>query len=167
MLTVEWESEQASGQRAVGWTRNAGGARMTMDGMEHGLRLLAAGGGRLELAIDGRACVAYVAQHGELAYVRAGGRCWTVRVHDPVRDAGARGSEGDVYAAPMPGTVVAVRVAAGDSVAAGQVLAVIESMKMQVSIEARRDGVVAEVCRSPGETFERDAPLVRLAAREA
>lgn len=166
MPTVEWESAGGRAERDVQWTRRPGGARMVVDGAGHDVRLASCAGGRLELSIDGRPVVAHVVQHGEQAYVRVGGRCWTLRVHDPVRDAGARGSHGDAYAAPMPGTVIAVPVAAGDKVAAGQVLLIIESMKMQVAVEARRAGVVAEVCRAPGETFERGVPLVRLAAGE-
>src|SRR3546814_5762413 len=56
--------------------------------------------------------------------------------------AGADGS-GDQVAAPMPGRIVLVRVAGGDSVAQGQELLVMEPMKMELSLKAPRDGVVA------------------------
>jgi len=51
-------------------------------------------------------------------------------------------------------------------VAAGQVLMVIESMKMQMNLEAARDGVVAEINCARGEVFDRDAVLIRLAPKE-
>ncbi|MFV2039903.1 MAG: biotin/lipoyl-containing protein, partial [Acidimicrobiales bacterium] len=48
-------------------------------------------------------------------------------------------------AAPMPGVVLEVRCAPGDTVAKGQTLVVLEAMKMEHRIDAPSDGVVAEV----------------------
>jgi biotin carboxyl carrier protein len=62
----------------------------------------------------------------------------------------------------MPGTVIRVDVAAGAAVAAGQVLLVIESMKMQSEITAVRDGVVDQVFLTVEDTFDRGAALVAL-----
>jgi acetyl/propionyl-CoA carboxylase alpha subunit len=52
--------------------------------------------------------------------------------------------------APMPGSVVRVHVAVGDTVSAGQVLVVLEAMKMEHSITAPADGVVAELSAAEG-----------------
>jgi propionyl-CoA carboxylase alpha chain len=54
-------------------------------------------------------------------------------------------------AAPMPGTVLAVHVAAGDTVAGGQLLMIVEAMKMEHRITAPRPGTVREVRARPGE----------------
>ena len=59
----------------------------------------------------------------------------------------------------MPGTVVAVHVKKGDHVATGDPLLTIESMKLQITIGAERDGVVARVAVEPNATFERGALL--------
>ena len=56
--------------------------------------------------------------------------------------------------APMPGKVVRVLVAAGDSVAAGQGLVVVEAMKMQNELKSTRAGVVLEVHAQEGQTVE-------------
>ncbi|MDQ2703492.1 MAG: hypothetical protein M3Y70_11965, partial [Pseudomonadota bacterium] len=75
--------------------------------------------------------------------------------------AGAEGS-GDQVVAPMPGRIVLVRVAGGDNVVQGQELLVMEAMKMELSLKAPRDGVVAEVRAAEGEFVDADASLVVL-----
>jgi acetyl-CoA/propionyl-CoA carboxylase biotin carboxyl carrier protein len=69
--------------------------------------------------------------------------------------------------APMPGTVVQLRVESGASVAAGETLVVLESMKMEISIAAPRDGSVAEVLVAAGDQVDRGAVLIELAEEEA
>jgi acetyl-CoA/propionyl-CoA carboxylase, biotin carboxylase, biotin carboxyl carrier protein len=65
--------------------------------------------------------------------------------------------------APMPATVVQLRVEAGAAVAAGETLVVLESMKMEISIAAPRDGEVAAVLVAAGDQVERGATLIELA----
>lgn len=81
----------------------------------------------------------------------------------------ARGFEGlgsDITLAPMPGLVKAVFVAAGQSVAAGDRLAVLEAMKMEHTMLAARDGTVAEVLVAAGAQVEAGAALIRLEEAE-
>ncbi|MCY7312477.1 MAG: acetyl/propionyl/methylcrotonyl-CoA carboxylase subunit alpha [Pseudoxanthomonas sp.] len=66
--------------------------------------------------------------------------------------------------APMPGRVVVLKAAVGDSVSAGQELMVIEAMKMELAIRAPRDGVVAELRAASGDFVEADAVLATLEA---
>ncbi len=76
----------------------------------------------------------------------------------------ARGTEAGaaLTLAPMPGRVVSVHVRAGQAVAAGDRLAVLEAMKMEHSLTASRDGVVAEVLVNEGDQVEAGAALIRL-----
>jgi len=53
--------------------------------------------------------------------------------------------------APMPGTVLAVHVAPGDAVAAGQLVMIVEAMKMEHRITAPRAGMVTEIRARPGD----------------
>ena len=85
---------------------------------------------------------------------------------DPLARAGAAGPGADVALSPMPGLVKAVFVAAGQAVARGDRLAVLEAMKMEHTLTAARDGVVAEVLAAPGAQVEAGAALVRLEAAE-
>jgi len=57
----------------------------------------------------------------------------------------------DAIVSPMQGTVLAVQVAEGDAVAAGQVICVVEAMKMENEVHALRDGVVRELSIAAGQ----------------
>jgi biotin carboxyl carrier protein len=63
----------------------------------------------------------------------------------------------------MPGLVVQVPVSVGQEVSAGQVLVVLESMKMENELPAPRQGVVKAIHISVGDTPSLDEPLVTLA----
>jgi propionyl-CoA carboxylase alpha chain len=83
------------------------------------------------------------------------------RFIDPA-DAVASGS----LLAPMPGSVVAVAVATGDKVEAGQQVLVLEAMKMQHSVTAPHDGVVTEIDVKPGDQVAAGAVLAVVAEDE-
>lgn len=68
---------------------------------------------------------------------------------------------GDILA-PIPGTVISVAVAEGQSVSKGQLLVTFEAMKMENEVMAPRDGVVTKVYVGPGSRLEMDTPLVEL-----
>ncbi len=74
-----------------------------------------------------------------------------------------RASSGNDVASPMHGVVVELRVAVGDELAAGQVVAVVEAMKMMNEINAHRAGTVEALHAGPGDTVEANAPIVTLA----
>ena len=63
---------------------------------------------------------------------------------------------------PLPGTVLSLKVKAGDSVAAGQTIAVVEAMKMENNIDADRAGRVASVSVHEGETVAEGAILITI-----
>lgn len=64
--------------------------------------------------------------------------------------------------APMPATVTRVVAEAGQRVAAGDVLVLLEAMKMELAIRAPRDGVVARIACEPGALVQPGVPLVEL-----
>lgn len=65
--------------------------------------------------------------------------------------------------APLPGTVVEIFVKAGEQIESGQIVLVIEAMKMKNSIRATRAGKVAKVLVSAGETVAHKQALVKFA----
>ena len=74
--------------------------------------------------------------------------------------AGAGPHVKETVRAPMQGTVVKTAVSVGDSVKAGDLLLVLEAMKMENHISAPRDGTIGELHVSPGENVETGAPLI-------
>ncbi len=85
---------------------------------------------------------------------------------DPLDVAASGGAAGNVIEAPMPGLVKAVFAEAGQAVQEGDRLAILEAMKMEHSLLAARDGVVAEVLAEPGAQVEAGAALIRLEEEE-
>jgi 3-methylcrotonyl-CoA carboxylase alpha subunit len=85
---------------------------------------------------------------------------------DPLAREGAAGGDAALIEAPMPGLVKAVYAEAGQPVAKGDRLAVLEAMKMEHSLLAARDGVVAEVLARAGDQVSAGAALIRLEAGE-
>ena len=81
----------------------------------------------------------------------------------PAASPAAALAAGEVVKAPMPGVVLKVQVQQGQAVKAGQVLIILEAMKMENEIVAPKDGTVAQIVAAKGATVESGAPLVVLA----
>jgi len=82
---------------------------------------------------------------------------------------GARSRTVRVYGAvmaPMPATVIAVNVAPGNSVKHGDVLIILEAMKMELPVRAPGDGKVAAVHCRPGDFVQPDVSLIDFAPRQ-
>jgi 3-methylcrotonyl-CoA carboxylase alpha subunit len=79
-------------------------------------------------------------------------------------DAGDAVGGGNRLLAPMPGRIVLLRVAVGDTVEEGQELGVMEAMKMELALKAPGAGVIAEIRVAAGDFVEGDALLILLEA---
>ena len=62
--------------------------------------------------------------------------------------------------APLPGTIIEIRVEVGQEVKAGDTLVVLEAMKMSNNIEAEKDGKVTAICVKPGQAVLGEESLV-------
>lgn len=147
--------------------RTAGGYQLDIDGARTPCALSGEGRSRV-LTCGGTQTPVFIAVDGERVYVQLDGEAHEIVYRDPVvryaEEAG--GSAEDVMKAPMPGTVIATPVQAGQEVKVGDVLIVIESMKLETALKAGRDGVVDQVHVAVGRTFDRDAVLVTLVPQE-
>ena len=81
----------------------------------------------------------------------------------PAPAAAAVTASGEAVNAPMPGTILKVNVTQGQAVKEGEVLCVLEAMKMENEIMAPRAGTVAQVVTSKGSSVDTGATLVVLA----
>ena len=123
-------------------------------------------GQQLSVVVDGR--VVDLTTEGsppELGIVASGHRSYVRVVSERMRAAEEAKREGaaakeQVVRSPMPGRVVKVLVAKGDTVEAGQGLVVLEAMKMENEVRARAPGTVGEVHVAAGTAVEKNAKLL-------
>ncbi len=117
--------------------------------------------------VGGRAARIRGVAHGDTIHLHINGRACQVDRVDPTRaGAVAVGEASGSAIAPMPGVVVNWLMQPGGLVTAGEALLVIESMKLQMTIEAPQSGVLAELPYAEGQTFQRGAVLARVSAVE-
>jgi 3-methylcrotonyl-CoA carboxylase alpha subunit len=119
-------------------------------------------GSAMDLQFAGQRQRVHVYLRGEVAHVFLPASATQITVIDALAHAGEAPHEGGRLSAPMPGKVVSFAVKAGDKVAKGQVLAVMEAMKMEHTIAAPFDGVVAELLYAPGDQVSEGAELLKL-----
>jgi 3-methylcrotonyl-CoA carboxylase alpha subunit len=105
-----------------------------------------------------------VYQQADVVHVFSAQGATQITVVDALAHAADGLSEGGRLTAPMPGKVVSFAVKAGDKVKRGQTLAVMEAMKMEHTIAAPGDGVVAELLFEPGDQVTEGSELLRLEA---
>lgn len=121
------------------------------------------------LIVNGKSYEGYVAQGEDNWQVLLRGRLFPITVEDE-REKRLRSAAGSGVAetgefhlrAPMPGLVVTIPVEEGQAVKKGQVMLILESMKMQNELKSPRDGTVGRVRVKPGETVEQKQTLLSI-----
>lgn len=119
------------------------------------------------LIVDGKSHESYVYQDEDIWQVLLRGRLFPVTVEDE-REKRLRAAAGAGVAetgefllrAPMPGLVVAIPVTEGQAIKRGQVILILESMKMQNELKAPRDGTIGRIRVKSGESVEQKQTLL-------
>lgn len=152
---------------SVELSRGLNGYRLHFDGVMLEVHLSTAADTRRWLTVGSQRFQVVIATRGDDVFVHLDGEAHHLRYRHPLDRLRAQSqiSAEDSIRAPMPGTLVAVRVAAGEVVTRGQQLLVMESMKMETTLVATRDGLVAAVHYDTGRAFDRDALLLSLEPR--
>jgi len=135
---------------------------LAIDGLPSEVSEHLADDGALTLSVDGHLHqVTRISEAGRV-HLHLDGRTHAVGYADAISAAQREAGGDDCLRAEMPGVVVAVHHAGEAEVAAGDVLLVIESMKMQLNIVAHRAGRVAELHVAINQSFDKGAALVTL-----
>ena len=116
------------------------------------------------LTVDGRSYQVWRTWEGDRIHLRIGNRSFSIGYEDAIIAAQHHAGGDDTLRSDMPGVVVAVNAEVGAHVALGDVLIVIESMKMQINIVAPRDGTIEAVYVEVNQTFDKGAQLISLHA---
>ena len=121
------------------------------------------------LIVNGRSHEAYIQEGDDDWQVLLRGRLYPAKVEDErekrLRAAAGGGvtETGEFHLkAPMPGLVVTIPVEEGQAVKKGDVLLILESMKMQNELKAPRDGVVSRIKVKAGESVEQKQAMLSL-----
>jgi len=159
------EGDGASGDGANRFDIRLGGADFTADLFAFDRH------GGFSILLNGRPFDVRVLPGG--AALRVGDRVIPIEVDDARRfrtrlAAGRSGaSSGETVRSPMPGKIVSIPVAVGDSVRAGQTVAIVEAMKMQNELGAENAGRVKEVRVASGQVVDSGETLVILEGASA
>ena len=128
---------------------NARGIEFVMDQQFHTIKYLEAGTSEMKMVVDGTP--------------------FTVNMHHTLNDIvyknSGGGDSGDAKIAlhsQIPGKVVSINVSEGDSVKKGDVVCVLESMKMQVSVKSHKDGTVKKIKIKPAGSVAKNDILAEI-----
>jgi biotin carboxyl carrier protein len=122
------------------------------------------GNGRYAITDDQRTRIVYAVAAPGAQWVFADGQLFVLEAQESTSRRHRSGDDATALAAPMPATVVAVNVEPGQQVAAGDVMILLEAMKMVLPIKAPRDARVARIACSIGDLVQPGVQLVELDA---
>ncbi|HEX6353643.1 biotin carboxylase N-terminal domain-containing protein [Actinophytocola sp.] len=120
----------------------------------------------LDVTFGGRTTSFRYAQGGETLWLASRGHTWAVEEHSLLESTATTAAGGGPVTSPMPGTVLVVKASAGDVVAAGAPLVVVEAMKMEHTVTAPVNGVVTELHVRAGQQVALNQPLAVVTPHE-
>jgi len=149
-------------EHAVEATRVGDAWELALDGRLVIARAVALDDNRIAITLDGHRETVRIMKHAATILVIAAGRGWMFEEIDVLAPPAAGDTASGRLTSPMPGRVVQLLVAPGERVRQGQAMMVVEAMKMEHTIAAPRDGVVAAVHFAAGDLVDDGAELIAL-----
>ncbi|HVP06509.1 MAG TPA: biotin/lipoyl-containing protein [Candidatus Acidoferrum sp.] len=133
-------------------------------------KVYAGGNGRFLVTAQGQRRVVAAVEHKGTSYVEIDSRLFEVREPSEDRFAGAGGehaADKDKIFAPMPGRIVKIMVALGDTVELKQPMVIVEAMKMENQVNAKTKGKVKAINFAAGDQVDTDTPIIELESLES
>ncbi|MDF1749587.1 MAG: hypothetical protein P1V34_12020 [Alphaproteobacteria bacterium] len=140
---------------------------VNIGGQDHSLIEQCGVGPERRIEIDGKQIFYRQARDGNTVYLHLEGRNWVVDFIDPRDAAQVEAAGSDAIRAPMPGAVISIEKEPGATVLRGETVLTIESMKLQTNLIAPRDGTLATVLKTVGETFEKGEVVAMMETDDA
>ncbi len=147
--------------------------RLLQNGQPVDYDMVALGDGRYSLIKNNRAYIVHLVRNGELSHVHVLGEYFPVQVEDERQrklkelvKSSHQGPAEQVLKAPIPGLVIKIHAAAGETIAKGDPLLVLEAMKMENIIKAPCDCTVQEVYVSEKDAVQQNQQLLKLVTGE-
>lgn len=136
---------------------------VTIDDEKFNTQILSADNGKLNLLVNGERVIGYVSSDGMKRWITIDGRTFVLtKSSTEIKRKGSSGDHAGELTAPMPGQVRHVAISIGEAVNKGQTLLIIEAMKMEIRIQAPKDGFVKDLHVKQGQIVEREQILIEV-----
>jgi len=145
------------------WIAELEGSRISLSGVDAPLEVRDATDGRFEVTGGTGPVTGLAAMNGDVVWVSIGQDVFEFTVGSVTAKSGARSH--DALTPPMPATVVRIAVKAGDAVKQGDVLIVLEAMKMELPLRAPHDGTIGAIHCREGELVQPGTVLADFGVR--
>ena len=134
--------------------------KYTIDGKEYKVQIADVEGNIADVTVNGEAFKVEMEQEAEPEKKKVVLGQPAAETEETATTGAANVNTANALKAPLPGVVTEIKVAVGNEVKAGDVVVVLEAMKMANNLEAEKDGKVTAICVKTGESVLEDSPLV-------
>ena len=134
--------------------------KYTIDGKEYKVQIADVEGNIADVTVNGEAFKVEMEQEAEPEKKKVVLGQPAAETEETATTGAANVNTANALKAPLPGVVTEIKVAVGNQVKAGDVVVVLEAMKMANNLEAEKDGKVTAICVKTGESVLEDSPLV-------
>lgn len=134
--------------------------KYTIDGKEYKVQIEDVAGNIADVTINGEAFKVEMEQEAEPEKKKVVLGQPAAEAEEGETASAANVNTANALKAPLPGVVTEIKVVVGDEVKVGDVVVVLEAMKMANNLEAEKDGKVTAICVKTGESVLEDSPLV-------